>query len=128
MLSQEPERRPSRVQELIEQQQRRCKEQEQRLKYRAAISGTFDEISAAEGGLTRSKSRSGCFDSVMKEALIFATTEASPADVEELCERLVQFSPAVLTRVFQIEVSKSVSSEKLGSSPSAAPTDAALCE
>lgn len=124
MTPQVPKRRSSRVQELIEQQQRRCREQQQqqRFKHRTGTSGLLEGTAAQESGISRCKSRCGCFESLMKEALIFAASEASSAELEDLCDQLVSFAPAVLTKVIKIEVARN-SSEKLGTLPNAAPAE-----
>lgn len=125
LLLQEPLRRPSRVQELIELQQRRVKQQqEQRPKCRMGASGSLEGISRDVGSMGF-KSRGGSFEALLKEALIFAASEASSAEVEELCDRLVNFAPPVLTRVIQIEVARSFS-EKPIPSPSASTSAEAL--
>ncbi|KAL8435090.1 hypothetical protein ACSSS7_002680 [Eimeria intestinalis] len=130
---QELKRRPTRVQELIEQQQRKCNEQQQPGgKPRGGIVGaaSFEGTCPSEraGGPRKSRSFGG-FDTVMREALVFATSEASSPELEELCDRVVKFAPPVLTRVIQIEVARGASSDRLSSSasPSAAAPVAGLC-
>ncbi|KAL8271088.1 hypothetical protein Esti_005005 [Eimeria stiedai] len=123
---QELKRKPTRVQELIEQQQRKCKEQQQSgAKPRCGIAGagSFEGISPSERGGGPRRSRAfGSLDAVMREALVFATSEAFSQELEELCDRLVKYAPPVLTRVIQIEVARGASSDKLSS---ASPTTAA---
>ncbi|KAL8425952.1 hypothetical protein Efla_000929 [Eimeria flavescens] len=111
-LSSDPKRRPSRVQELIEQQQRRLKEQQEPSKLRSAGSLSFESSSAGreKTGGCRPRGRFGSFEAIVREALLFATSEASGGEVEELCKQLVEFAPPVLTRVIQIEVTRASSS------------------
>ncbi|KAL8444062.1 hypothetical protein Emag_005715 [Eimeria magna] len=119
-------------QELIEQQQRKYKEQQHSgAKHRGGIAGagSFEGTSPSERGGGPKKSRSfGSFDAVMREALVFATSEASSNELEELCDRLVKFAPPVLTRVIQIEVARGASSDKLSiTSPTTAAPAEGLC-
>ncbi|CDI86158.1 hypothetical protein, conserved [Eimeria praecox] len=121
-------KRPSRVQELIREQQRRCQQQQQQQQQllRQRSSNVRDSVEGSQvsqelsGGKTRS-----LHEKLLIDALIFAASQPSSSEAENLCEKLVNFAPAVLTQVIKIEVSRNTAEP---TPPSSSPTAAASAD